>query len=571
MPDEEKPKPLNVSLEGLGLEIRVVPGVSLLDAVRSAGLALDSECGNRGTCGECRVRFLEGAPHPTVEDAALLSQEELDNGWRLACQTFLSNDCRIAIPQRVARARRRKIRILTDAAGLPAQAAERPTLSGYGIAVDVGTTTVVCYLMDLARALQLGVVSFANPQSAFGPDVIARITYAHRGPAELKDLQRRLVSHLEKSFASLCKGAAIAPDAVSRIVAVGNMTMMHLLRGVDPWPLGVAPYEPVFLELPPFPARELNFKRFGGCEVHILPGVGGHVGSDIVAGVMGLDLARRTGVSLLIDLGTNGEVVFCSKKVLAGASCAAGPAFEGVHIHSGMSAFPGAIERVDEEDGRLELDTIGNAEPLGLCGSGLIDAVALLLRRGLLLTSGRLASPRHLPTGLPDDLRRRVQDDHQGRRFLLARNGAREDIVLTQRDIREVQLAKAPVRATIDLLLSGANLKPDAIDDVFIAGGFGSSARAESLLALGVVPQEARGRIHSVGNTAGFGAKLALIYPERLEAAHRLARQIRHVDLVLREDFRQAFAARIPFPAPESKNQPTVIETVRKARSESGP
>ena len=546
MPNDGKRKPLHVALEGLGLEVQVVPGISLLDAVRSAGLALDSECGGRGTCGECRVRFLQGTPRPTVEDAALLSQDELDGGWRLACQTFLTADCRIAIPQRVAHARRRKIRILTDAAGLPTTG--RPTLSGYGIAVDVGTTTIVCYLMDLARALQLGVASFANPQSAFGPDVISRITYAHRGPAELRELQRRLVSHLEKNFASLCKGAGIAPESVSRVTAVGNMTMMHLLRGVDPWPLGVAPYEPVFLELPPFPAREIGFKRFGGCEMHILPGVGGHVGSDVVAGVMGLDLTRRPGISLYMDLGTNGEVVLCSKKAMAGASCAAGPAFEGVHIHSGMSAFPGAIERVDEEDGRLQLDTIGDADALGLCGSGLVDAVALLLRRGLLLPSGRLVAPQRVPADVPQDLRERVQDDGDGRRFLLSRDGSREDVVVTQRDIREVQLAKAPVRATIDLLLAGAHLKPEAIDDVFVAGGFGSAVRSESLLALGVVPEEVRGRVHSVGNTAGFGAKLALVYPERLAEAHRLARQIRHVELVLREDFRQAFAAHIPFP-----------------------
>jgi len=546
MPDDGKHKPLHVALEGLGLEVQVVPGISLLDAVRAAGLALDSECGGRGTCGECRVRFLQGTPRPTVEDAALLSQEELDEGWRLACQTFLTADCRIAIPQRVAHARRRKIRILTDAAGLPTTG--RPTLSGYGIAVDVGTTTIVCYLMDLARALQLGVASFANPQSAFGPDVISRITYAHRGPAELRELQRRLVSHLEKNFASLCKGAGIAPESVSRVTAVGNMTMMHLLRGVDPWPLGVAPYEPVFLELPPFPAREIAFKRFGGCEMHILPGVGGHVGSDVVAGVMGLDLTRWPGISLYMDLGTNGEVVLCSKKALAGASCAAGPAFEGVHIHSGMSAFPGAIERVDEEDGRLQIDTIGDADALGLCGSGLVDAVALLLRRGLLLPSGRLVAPQQAPADVPEDLRERIEEDAAGRRFLLSRDGSRGDVVVTQRDIREVQLAKAPVRATIDLLLAGAHLKPEAIDDVFVAGGFGSAARSESLLALGVVPEEVRGRIHAVGNTAGLGAKLALVYPERLEEAHRLARQIRHVELVLREDFRQAFAAHIPFP-----------------------
>ncbi|HEY5112644.1 MAG TPA: ASKHA domain-containing protein, partial [Coriobacteriia bacterium] len=439
MPDDEKQRLLHVALEGPGLEIQVAPGVSLLDAVRSAGLALDSECGGRGTCGECRIRFLEGTLPPTVEDAALLSQEELDEGWRLACQTFLSADCRIAIPRRVARARHRKIRIQTDAIESAAPTASGERRTGYGIAVDVGTTTVVCYLMDLARALQVGVASFANPQSAFGPDVVSRIAYAHRGPAELKDLQRRLVSHLEKHFASLCKSAGIAPDSISIVTAVGNMTMMHLLRGVDPWPLGVAPYEPVFVEAPPFPARKIGFKRFGGAELHILPGVGGHVGSDIVAGVMGLDLTRRSGVSLFIDLGTNGEVVLCSRRVLAGASCAAGPAFEGVHIHSGMAAFPGAIERVDEADGKLEIDTIGDAPPIGLCGSGLVDVVALLLRHRLLLPSGRLVSPQDVPRGVPEDLASRLQDDGHGRSFRLAKKGSGEDIVLTQRDIREVQ------------------------------------------------------------------------------------------------------------------------------------
>ncbi len=550
MPNEGKRRPLHVALEGLGLEFQVAPGTSLLDAVRSAGLALDSECGGRGTCGECRVRFLEGTPPPTVEDAAQIPQNDLDEGWRLACQTFLRTDCRIAIPSRVAHARRPKIRILTEAAARTVT--ERPVLSGYGIAVDVGTTTVACYLMDLAKGLQIGVASFANPQSAFGPDVISRITYAHRGEAELRELQRRLISNLEKNFAALCKGARIAAADISRLVAVGNMTMMHLLRGIDPWPLGVAPYEPVFLEVPPFPARELGFKRFGGAEMHILPGVGGHVGSDIVAGVMGLDLARRPGVSLFMDLGTNGEVVLCSKKVMAGASCAAGPAFEGVHIHSGMPAFPGAIERVDEEDGHLQIDTIADAPPQGLCGSGLIDAVALLLRERLLLTSGRLVAPGQTPPGLADDIRHRVEEDGTERHFLLSRNGAGEDVIITQHDIREVQLAKAPVRATIDLLLAAASLRPESIDDVFVAGGFGSSVRSESLLALGLVPQEVRGRIHSVGNTAGFGAKLALVYPGRLQEAQRLARQIRHVDLVLREDFRQAFAAHIPFPAPEA-------------------
>jgi uncharacterized 2Fe-2S/4Fe-4S cluster protein (DUF4445 family) len=433
-------------------------------------------------------------------------------------------------------------------------AVRRPGLVGYGAAIDIGTTTVVCYLMDLGEALQVGVASFANPQQAFGPDVISRIMYARRGKRELRHLQRRLVAAIEKHLLALCSQHDVPTDSVSTMTAVGNMTMMHLFRGVDPWPLGVAPYQPVFTDSPPIPGQELGFRRFGGCEVQLLPGVGGHLGSDIVAGVAALELPHRRGLSLFMDLGTNGEIVLCSDSTAVGASCAAGPAFEGVHIHSGMAAFPGAVERVDEEDGQLRLDTIGGEDPVGLCGSGLADAVALLLRRGLLLPSGRLAAPEQVPADVPLDLRKRLEEDEGGRRFLLYENAPRGGIVLTQRDIREVQLAKAPIRAGIEILLKEAGLQAEAIEGVFVAGAFGSSIRSESLLSLGVVPDSLRGRIHAAGNTAGLGAKLALTYPDRLKEARRLARSMRHVDLVLREDFREAFAEHIPFPQPQRRD-----------------
>jgi uncharacterized 2Fe-2S/4Fe-4S cluster protein (DUF4445 family) len=554
MAEHTTAKRVLVTLEGFGLEIGASPGGSLLDAVREAGLAIDADCGGRGTCGECRVRFLRGAPLPTADDELLLAPRELRDGWRLACQAHPAGDCRVLIPEATPRARRRKIRVLTEAvapgeAQIPA--ARRPGLVGYGAAIDIGTTTVVCYLMDLGQALQVGVASFANPQQAFGPDVISRIVYARRGKRELRHLQRRLVSAIERHLLALCSQHDVPTDLVSTMTAVGNMTMMHLFRGVDPWPLGVAPYQPVFTDSPPIPAKELGFRRFGGCQVQLLPGVGGHLGSDVVAGVAALELPRRRGLSLFMDLGTNGEIVLCSDRTTVGASCAAGPAFEGVHIHSGMAAFPGAVERVDEEDGQLQLDTIGGGQPVGLCGSGLADAVALLLRRGLLLPSGRLVAPEQVPPDVPLSLRERLQEDEGGRRFLLYKNGPRGDIVLTQRDIREVQLAKAPMRAGIEVLLKETGLQAGAVEGVFVAGAFGSSMRADSLLALGVVPEGLRGRIHAVGNTAGLGAKLALTYPERLKEVRRLARSMRHVDLVLREDFRHAFAEHIAFPQPK--------------------
>jgi uncharacterized 2Fe-2S/4Fe-4S cluster protein (DUF4445 family) len=442
--------------------------------------------------------------------------------------------------------------VLAEAAGepsFPGRGLRRRTrLAEYGVAIDVGTTTVVCYLMDLQQARQVGVATFTNPQQAFGPDIISRITYAHRGRKELRELQRRLVGAIERGLAALCKEKGIAEESITSMTAAGNMTMLHLLRGIDPWPLGVAPYKPVFRESPPLPAGELGFRRFAGAQIEVLPGVGGHLGSDVVAGVVALGLPQRRGVSLFMDLGTNGEVVVCAEKIMAGTSCAAGPAFEGVHIHSGMAAFPGAIERVDEKDGRLELETIDGETPQGLCGSGLVDTVALLLRWGLLLPSGRLLDASQQSQDTPDDLSRRLFEEDGERRFLLYKDSDRGDVVVTQHDVREVQLAKAPVRAGIEILLKESGLAAENVEDVFVAGAFGSSIRAGSLLALGVVPESLRGRIHAAGNTAGLGARLALTYPRYMNEVRRVAKSMRHVELVLRDDFRELFANNLPFP-----------------------
>jgi len=287
--------------------------------------------------------------------------------------------------------------------------------------------------------------------------------------------------------------------------------------------------------------------------VKLLPGVGGHLGSDAVAGLVALGLAHRARPALFIDLGTNGEIVVLSRRLAAGCSCAAGPAFEGVHISCGMAAVPGAVERVGDEDGRLQLDTIGGAPPLGLCGSGLADAVAILLRRGLLLPTGRLVAPDRLPADLSLELRGRLRqengpDGRSQRRFVLYEDGASSSVFLTQPDIRQVQLAKAAIRIGVEVLLEETALRPEDIDGVFVGGAFGSSVRAESLLALGVLPQALRGRIHSAGNVAGMGAKLALMFPERFADARRVAHRLRHVQLGGRPDFQERFSRHLGFP-----------------------
>ena len=539
---------VRVVLHGFGSEIEVQRGDDLLSAVRAAGLGIDSECGGRGTCGACRVRFLEGAPPPAPEDHLLLGAAAVEAGWRLACQASVERDCRIVIP---ALAPAAALRILTEAV-VPEAAKERRggrrLAAGYGAAIDIGTTTVVCYLVDLARARQVGVAAFTNPQQAFGADVISRIVYAHRARERLVEVQSCLVSAIEEHLVELCSRHGVSVDALSNLTAVGNLTMMHLFRGVDPWPLGVAPYRPVFTETPPVAAAVLGFERLGHARVRLLPGVGGQIGSDAVAGLLALGVAGWHKPGLFIDLGTNGEIVLLSRRMAVGCSCAAGPAFEGVHISSGMAAVAGAVERVEEEDGRLQLDTIDGTPPLGLCGSGLADAVAVLLRRGLLLPSGRLLGPRQVPADVPSDLRARVREDGGQRHFALHQDESGKPILLTQADIRQVQLAKAAIRIGVESLLEEAGVEAESIERVFVGGAFGSSMRAESLLALGMLPEALGGMIHAVGNVAGMGAKLALSFPERLREARRLARRVRHVPLAEKADFASRFTSYLGFP-----------------------
>ena len=539
---------VRVVLHGFQSEIDVQRGDNLLAAVRAAGLGIDSECGGRGTCGDCRVRFLEGAPPAAPEDHVLLGAAAVKAGWRLACQASVQRDCHVVIP---ALAPPAALRILTEAV-VPESAKERRggrrLATGYGAAIDIGTTTVVCYLVDLARARQIGVSAFANPQQAFGADVVSRIVYAHQGGEWLAEVQSCLVRAIEEHLGELCSRHSVSLDTVSSLTAVGNLTMMHLFRGVDPWPLGVAPYRPVFTETPPVAAGVLGFQRLGRARVRLLPGVGGQIGSDAVAGLLALGLAGWRKPSLFIDLGTNGEIVLLSRRMAVGCSCAAGPAFEGVHISSGMAAVAGAVERVEEEDGGLRLDTIDGAPPLGLCGSGLADALAVLLGCGLVVPSGRLLGPGQVSADVPSGLRARVREDGGQRRFVLHQDESGKPIQLTQADIRQVQLAKAAIRTGVESILEEAGVEPESIERVFVGGAFGSSMRAESLLALGMLPQALRGRIHPVGNVAGMGAKLALMFPGRLQGARRLARRIRHVSLAERPDFSSRFASYLRFP-----------------------
>lgn len=540
--------PVHITLEGTDVTVAVPPGQDLLTAFRKAGLTVNAACGGDARCGLCRVRFHGTAPPPTPDERYLCGETDVGAGWRLACQTTPSAHAVVSVPEGFLSG---SLRVLTDAAA-PAggEAGAAPTATGCGAAIDVGTTTVVCYLADLAQSRPLGAGAFPNPQRAFGADVITRIMYAHESAGQRQELQTALVSEIERHLADLCAAHAIAHEDLVAITAVGNSTMMHLLWGVDPWPLGVAPYEPVFTSTAPVPGAQLGFARFAHTTVTLMPGIGGQLGSDTVAGLVALGPAMRRSTSLFLDLGTNGEIVLTHGDLALGCSCAAGPAFEGVHISCGVPAMPGAIERVALDTETLTLETIDGAPPRGLCGSGLADAVAVLLRARAVAPNGRLVAPDAAAQFLPPALARRLEDTGDGRAFVLHSAGDSR-VALTQRDIREVQLAKGAIRVGVELLLREAGLAADAVQQVFVGGAFGTALRPESVLDLGLLPDTLRGRVRPVGNVAGLGAQLALLFEDRREEADRLAGWVQHVPLAAQPDFEARFAAHLAFPSPD--------------------
>ncbi|MBI5285236.1 MAG: DUF4445 domain-containing protein [Chloroflexi bacterium] len=536
---------VTIRLAGFDTEIAAAPGTSLLAAVRSAGMDVDADCAGRGTCGLCAVRFLMGAPPAGGDDEAVLGADSIADGWRLACQSYVSMSCTVSLTPPATRG---SMHILADGAEARPRDRGLHRRAGWGAAIDLGTTTVVCYLMDLSRARQAGVAAFANPQRRFGQDIISRIAYAHESPEQLARLQAMLVGAIDEALAGLCSERGIARRELQAVTVAGNPTMLHLLAGIDPWPLGVAPFEPAFHESFTVASADLGFTRITAA-VEILPLVAGHLGADAVAGIAALGLTRRPGLSLFIDLGTNGEIALADAGDAVGCSVAAGPAFEGGQISCGMAALPGAIRRVDEEDGRLRLDVIGGGAARGLCGSGLTDITALLLSRGGISPSGKMAAPGSVPASAPRYVRNGLRCGDDGVRFVLSED-AEPVVALSAHDVREVQLAKAAVRTGIDVLLEERGALPDQVDDVYLAGAFGSSIRPDSLLALGMLPPQLRGCIRPAGNTAGVGAKLALTYEESIDEARRLARTMRHIELMSRPDFQDRFAANIAFPAP---------------------
>jgi uncharacterized 2Fe-2S/4Fe-4S cluster protein (DUF4445 family) len=589
-----------------GTDVRVPSGTPIFDAASWNGVAIDSTCGGHGTCRKCKVQVLKGDVPISSVDPRAFTTDELRDGWRLACRAPAREDLAVHVPPLQTRPKAALVGvgrhvILRPAVQKRFVELREPTLedqrsdvqrlldaiddlephvplevvrklggvlrsSGFAVtavivdeemidvepgdttgrrfaaAFDVGTTTVVVTLLDLESGQPVAVRSMLNKQQPFGGDVISRISATMLDPDALGELQSRVHETLAELAAEACEEGGVAPEEIYEISICGNVTMTQLALGIDPEPLSMAPFVVAAHELPPARASEFGPHVHPRAPAFVFPSVGAYVGGDIVAGLLATGLTRDRRLRLFIDVGTNSEIALGSNERVLCTAAPAGPAFEAAQIRCGMRAAEGAIEGVKIDDGAVELQVIGDIEPAGICGSGLVDCVSEMVRAGLLDHSGRFL-PEEAVDELPDGLAERMTKVGEERVFMLA-----GDVYLSQRDVRELQFAKASIATGWNILLSELGIEAADIQQVLLGGSFGAYLSPASAVRIGLVPPLALPRIVSAGNVAGEGAKMvALSHRERAEA-RSIVREIEYVELSGRTDFNDKFIDQLAFP-----------------------
>lgn len=603
---------VTLSFTPSGQDFRVPPGVTVFDAASWNGIAIDSTCGGHGTCRKCKVQVTSGDVPVSRLDIRAFSQEQLADGWRLACMARAAGDLKIDVPplstrpkaatvgvgrqvilrpsvqkrflaldepnladQRtdlerivdalddldvradlsvmrtlptVLRSAGWKVTVVISDEDLIAVEPGDTTEKSFAVAVDLGTTTVVATLLDLTTGTPAAVRSMLNKQQPFGADVISRISATMMDPNAATMMQRAALDTLNELIREVTADADVAPEHVYEVAIAGNATMVHLLLGVDPEPIGVAPFIMATKEWPRYPASHLGLEVHPEARCFVFPAFGAYVGGDIVAGVLATGMDRDKRVRLLIDVGTNCEIVLSNGDEVLSTAAPAGPAFEAASIACGMRAADGAVEVVQIKDGALHLGVIGDTVPMGICGSGLVDAVYALHQVGLLDDSGRFVSADEAAAIAPDLADRLVTREGGDRVFVLHEDQGEPAVFLSQRDVRELQFAKAAIATGWRLLLEEVGLVDADVQQVLLAGSFGSYLSPQSAIGIGLVPKLPVVRIVSAGNVAGEGAKMVLLSATERNGAHTLLEEVRYVELSDRTDFQDKFVAELALP-----------------------
>lgn len=604
--------------------IEVNKGTTILEALKRAGINIGTPCGGKGICGKCKALVNKGVTEATLIEKELLLGEEIEKGFRLACQTKLFKDIVIEIPSKIRLDFKRvfssnlkgdiryfknnfsldsnfkkvflglkkpslddqradwerikdelflkkieniynlktsleilkkipvlirkanfKITVTVDNDEIIDIEKGDTTKSSYGIAFDVGTTTVAGYLIDLSTGEELTAAAKTNPQVVHGDDIISRIGFAQKQKENLEILQREIVNALNEIIKETAQKAGVDTNNIYKITIAGNTCMHHLLLGLNPSYIALSPYIPVIKESLNLKAKDIpKLILEPTANVYILPNISAFVGADITAGILATYIGRNKKISLFIDLGTNGEIVLGSKKKIWTCSTAAGPAFEGAQISSGMRATEGAIDKVKMDNRSITYRVIKNGKVRGICGSGLIDLIAEMLNLGLINKSGKLINREECNPELSEEIKKRIIKGQKGNKFLIVKGKETENgnpIYLAQGDIREVQLAKAAIFAGIKILLKKVNIPQDDIHKILLAGAFGNFIDKKSAIRIGLIPYLPLEKIESVGNTAGRGAEIVLLSEKTRKICEKISKDSKYIELSSCPDFQKEY------------------------------
>jgi uncharacterized 2Fe-2S/4Fe-4S cluster protein (DUF4445 family) len=602
---------LQVQFQPVGRRVEVPAGTTLFEAARLAGLDLTTACGGEGNCGQCQVVFLAGEVSPlTADEEFLISEGDRQKGYRLACCTKVLGDVKIHVPKD-SLVTGQRLQVESNLHAIPPQpfvrpfpveltppslqdirsdlsrlvdelesrhglkdlragtdvirslspelrrlewqanafvrdgeilAVRPPGQSPLGLAVDLGTTKIAAFLVDLQTGEDLASGGAPNPQISYGEDVISRLNYAHRNPAGGRLLADKVRQAVDELLGDLLLQAGAERAQVAEACIVGNTAMTHLLLEFPIRQLAVAPFVSAASDALDVPASELGLGLAPGAAVHIPPTIGGFIGADHVAMVLASDLDQSDKVTLGLDIGTNTEISLRlpDTPYLTAVSCASGPAFEGAHIRDGMRAASGAIEKVRINAHAVELTTVDDEPAVGLCGSGILDTIAELYRTGRLDRSGRFQRQR-------EDIR----SGDQGAEFLLVpaqKSGSGRDIVITQKDVNEIQLAKGAINAGLKILLEATGTPAEAVQEVIVAGAFGSYLNINNAIHMGLFPHLPNAQYRQVGNAAALGAKWILISRLARRRAQEIASQTRYLELTTYPKFSRQFALAMLLP-----------------------
>ena len=589
-----------IEFQPTGQRLVAEEALTILAAARQAGLQLWSDCGGEGTCGKCLVRCVEAPPGLPIHagDRRHLTDQQLADGYRLACSAVVDRSTQIFIPPEslpvgqvlqtgtshkqlsIDPAMRQmnlqakpadlhdlqadfdRIRDLSHEENLTADmdvlrelpdllrrnewqvnlilrgsclqhVTPQPVSPLAGLAVDIGSTKLACYLLDLENGELLAVTGLPNPQVIYGEDIMARLAHAQKGEREALELHNMLMQSIQQALVELCKQSRLDPGQVAEVCLAGNTAMHHFSLGLPTGGLAVSPFVPAVSAALQTPGGQVGLSGMPGMQVYTPPIIAGFVGSDHLAFLLACGFGEDQRVRLGIDIGTNTEIALQKGERILSVSTASGPAFEGAHIHFGMRAAPGAIEHVYLDNGCFTCKVIGDAAPSGICGSGILDALGEMRAGGLLNQRRRMDKNHPL-----------MELDAQGKPYVTLAAGNSEDrpITLSQQDIDQVLLAKGAIRAGIDVLMDALKVSAQEIDEVLIAGAFGSYMLPAQAIRIGMLPEIPLQRIRAVGNAAGLGAQMMLVSQTARRQAEALAARIQYLELTLYQDFEVFYA-----------------------------